>query len=73
MVQEIGGETEPPDGNQTGHHIHTQCDESVFVSTEDYILAGDNEDFEVSEESFRGRTFLFCSWTTRAIGFRDAD
>jgi len=51
MVQEISEKTDLPHDVQTIHHIHSQCDESVSANTEDYSLAGYNEDFEVPEES----------------------
>jgi len=63
VIQEIGGKTDLPDGDQTGHHIRSQCGESVSVCTEDYLFAGRNGDFEVSEESSGERNFLFRSWT----------
>ena len=46
MIQEIGGKTDLPDGDQTGHHIRSQCGESVFLSIEDCSLGGGDEDFE---------------------------
>jgi len=62
VVQEIGKKTDQPDGDGTGHHIHNQCGELVFISTEDYSLANRNENFEVSEESSREKTSLSRSW-----------
>ena len=56
-------EIELPEGDQIGHHIRSQCSESVFVSTEDYLLRGGNEDFEIHEESSMERASLFRSWT----------
>ena len=45
--------TELPEGDQIGHHIHSQCGVShFFVSTENYSLGGGNKDFDVSEKSF---------------------
>ena len=32
-------------GDQTEHHIRSQCSESIFVSTEDYPLENGNENF----------------------------
>ena len=51
MIQKIGGKTELPDGDQTEHHIRSQCNGSVFISTEDYPLGDGNENFEISEKS----------------------
>ena len=59
-MQEISGKTELPDSDQTGHHLHNQHGGSVFISTKDYQLGG-NEDLEVSKESSMERTFLFRS------------
>jgi len=53
VVHEIDRKTELSDGDQTERQIRSQQGESVFVSTEDYSLAGGNEDFVVSEESSR--------------------
>ena len=61
MVQEISEETKLPNGDHTGHHIHNQHGKSVLVSTENYSLGSDNENFEVYEESFREKTSLFRS------------
>ena len=59
-VQKIGGELNyltVTRMDQTGHHIHSQCSESVFVSTEYYPHKGSDEDFEVPEKSFREKAF----------------
>ena len=66
MVQEIGGNTDLPDSDETGHH--SQRGELVFVSTEDYSLVGRNKDFEVSKESSGKRT-LFRSCTHSSSSF----
>ena len=61
--------TELPDSDQTGHHICGQCNESIFVSTEDYQLEGDNKIFNVSEESSREKAYLFKSQTLELQAF----
>ena len=42
--------------------------ESIFVSTEDYSLGGDNESFEVPEESSSESASLFRSWISHSSG-----
>ena len=69
MVQVIGEKIDQLDGDQTGHHIHNQCGELVFISTENYSLANRNENFEISEESSREKTFLSRSWAHSNSGF----
>ena len=67
MIHEIGEKIELLDGDQTGHHIHSQCGESIFVSTEDYSLASRNENFEVFEKKLQGEDYLIAVSTRLKI------
>ena len=49
------------DGDQTEHHIRSQCSESFFISIEDYPLGGDNENFELPKESSSEKASIFRS------------
>ena len=60
------------DGDQTRHHIHSQCGESVSINIEDYSLANRNKDFEISKESSGERSYLDHGHT-RVPGFSDAE
>jgi len=63
-------EIELPDSDQTDITFPVII-ASLFVSIEDYLLGGGNEDFEVYEKSFR-ESFSIQIMDTKVAGFSGA-
>ena len=72
-VQKISENIEFPDSDRTRYHIHSQHNESVFISTEDYPLGDSTENFEILKKApWRGLHYSDHGHT-RVIGFSDTD